>query len=248
LNSKKVHRFDILFFDWVQGNAKLYPLVYMANLALETFDADEYEKVGIDPVIVHLIQLLRYRRMLQERNGSFNELWRHFPIKRAYDKPSWKNIKKGTEAFQPTPYATMYSAAEKAVEAAFFHMGFDVIEKDALEFMVDCFLQKVDKMSRDLSIVHRRRLNGQPCAFKNPLHQVLSIHDLNALDIHKAYHTRVLKRHTSMFNECHKIYVKMGGKEEDLVASTPPADEEATTAVGPSSTNTLSVPAAKRRR
>ncbi|KAH7717584.1 hypothetical protein AAVH_15000 [Aphelenchoides avenae] len=124
-------------------------------------------------------------------------------------------------------YEEAYAAAEKGIVAVFFHMGFDAVQADALETMADVFLRKVDKMCRDLHVVHRRKLAGRPCAFKNPVHQVLDLHNLDAMDVHKAYHIRVLKRHENLFNECLRMYTK---REEKSVKEESKEEQQSATA------------------
>lgn len=63
--------------------------------------------------------------------------------------------------------------------------------------------------------------------YQNPVHQVLDLHNLDAMDVHKAYHIRVLKRHENLFNECLRMYTK---REEKSVKEESKEEQQSATA------------------
>lgn len=63
---------------------------------------------------------------------------------------------------------------------------------------------------------------------------MLDLHNLDAMEVHKAYHIRVLKRHENLFNDCLRMYTK---REENTVKKE--REEEQHPAVGQSKGRTL---------
>lgn len=84
-----------------------------------------------------------------------------------------------------------------------FH-GFTDLTKagDSIDLLTSVLAAKLDKMAQDLSLLLSRKFKGLPTAFKNPVHQVLSRHNISLLKLENFYRVRVVE----WFNKIEKEF------------------------------------------
>ncbi|KAI1720941.1 hypothetical protein DdX_05191 [Ditylenchus destructor] len=174
---------------------------------LSEFQPDQFLRNGIGEKIVKAIQCLQ--RNEKQPNDDENRdspstsctYQSSFPDDSATTNAETKNNTPDDDTKDVLPNRTIdddgfnpTTIIKSGILATALFYGFKIISDEAAQTFTNVLVDKLDRMSYQLSVLADRHRRGRPCSYPSPVHQVLNMHKLSLPELHKYYHDRFLRR------------------------------------------------------